>query len=182
MVLQRFGVLVGLFLTLTSTVVVAAGDDAQAHHAPVLIRIYYRDGRKRDAILVAQSLFANAKPRSAMTFHTSTGDVTLYMDMISTVSEVHTADDVNDSSALFKFSNGSARRLKFGGSSEKVVLHNADGTREVLDLTKIVGFAVANPQYEDRRRIKCQVRRLPVLPGQSSTRLPAACATGHRTS
>lgn len=148
-VFRRVGVLLGLVLMLTVSPGVAAGDESQSHHAPVLIRIYYRDGKKRDAILVAQSPFTTAKPKSAMTFYTATGDLTLYMDMISTVSEVHTRDDVNESSALFKFSNGSERRLKFGRFSEKVVLHNADGTREILDLTKIVGFAVADPTFEE---------------------------------
>src|ERR1700761_1561136 len=97
---------------------IARGDSGPPHHAPVLIKIYYRDGVKREAILVAQSPFVNSDSKPEMIFHTSTGDVTLYMDTISTMSDVYWADHPDNSSALFKFANGSSRRLKFGRFSE----------------------------------------------------------------
>lgn len=119
-----------------------ADESAAQHTAPVPIRLWLRDGSVRNASLVAQTTAMDAAPNPQMRFRTSTGELALWMDNLASISDVIDRPKTDDSSALVRLDRGTPRRLKFVSGAERVLIENADGTREIVDLTKIARLQV----------------------------------------
>jgi hypothetical protein len=114
-----------------------ADEAAPAHGAPVPVRLWMRDGSVRNASLIAQAATMDARPDPQMRFRTNTGEIGLWMDTLLSISDVTDKSNPADSSALFRLDRGQPRRLRFGNGTEHVLIENTDGTREIVDLTKI---------------------------------------------
>jgi len=115
----------------------AADDEKTNHRAPISIRVTFTDGSMRESRLIAQSPFASSKPNPELRFNTPTGQVVMWMDSLVDIVAIENKKDVNKSSAVFIFKTGEPRRLFFGGFTEKLLVQNDDGTREIIELNKV---------------------------------------------
>ncbi|HEX8324820.1 MAG TPA: hypothetical protein VF595_13005 [Tepidisphaeraceae bacterium] len=109
---------------------------------PVTVRLAFRDGTCRNALLIAQSQSIDARPTPDLRFRTATGEVALRTDMLVSITDIVDKSSAEQSSALIRVERGSPRRLKFGRQLESIVILNDDGTRELVDLRKIASLRV----------------------------------------
>ncbi|MDB5326885.1 MAG: hypothetical protein JWM57_2454 [Phycisphaerales bacterium] len=120
-----------------------ADDAASTHTAPMPARLWLRDGSVRNTLLIAQSNDTNAAPSPAMRFRTATGELTLWMDALVSISDVIDRPTSSDeASALFRIDRGTPRRLKLSADTQNVLIENEDGTREVVNLRKIARLQI----------------------------------------